>query len=191
MFTRYKPLVRSRICNSKAIHLNFPVHCRHAVHTDFPENPSLYFIAAAIGTAKGEYIEVYHGAVSGSVADAAAIGGIIGRVGDNAAGGRSVVKVTSAMVSAGLNPGGSNKIQGGIFGEVCMDSMAAMDGTEMASLRQTGYASCIATACYISTHLYMMQLAPVQIAHCLYSVPGIIADYSAGLSAACYTCLYR
>lgn len=81
-----------------------------------------------IGTAKGEYIEVYHGAVSGSVADAAAIGGIIGRVGDNAAGGRSVVKVTSAMVSAGLNPGGSNKIQGGIFGEVCMDSMAAMDG---------------------------------------------------------------
>jgi len=76
-----------------------------------------------IGTANGEYIEVCHAAVSGSIADAAVIGGIIGRVSDYA-----VVKAANAMVSAGFNPGGDSKIQGGIFGEVAIGGMAAMDG---------------------------------------------------------------
>ena len=79
-----------------------------------------------IGTAKGEYIEVWHASISGGISNAAVIGGIIGRVEDSS--NRTAVKVTDAMVTAGINPDGNNKIQGGIFGEICVGSMAAMDG---------------------------------------------------------------
>ena len=80
-----------------------------------------------IGTAQGQFIEVYSAAVSNTMSTAAAIGGIIGVVGNSTD--RTVVLVKDAKVSTTLSPGADNKIQGGIFGNVTANSMTAMDGT--------------------------------------------------------------
>ena len=80
-----------------------------------------------IGTAQGQYIEVYNASVSNTISTATAIGGVIGVVGGETE--RTVVLVKDAKVSSTLAPNSDNKIQGGIYGEVCSNSMAAMDGT--------------------------------------------------------------
>ena len=80
-----------------------------------------------IGSAQGQYIEVYNATVNNSISTASSIGGVIGVVGNGAE--RSVILVKDATVSAKWVPGAANKIQGGIFGEVCSNSMAALDGT--------------------------------------------------------------
>ncbi len=83
-----------------------------------------------IGTAEGEFIEVYHvttGQGNNEIRGAGSIGGVIGKVGSDAGG--AVVKVKNAKIASSFSPEGNNKIQGGIFGDIHAGSMAAMDGT--------------------------------------------------------------
>ena len=80
-----------------------------------------------IGSAQGQYIEVYNAVATNTISTATAMGGVIGVVGDGTE--RSVILVKDATVSSKWVPGAANKIQGGIFGEVCSNSMAALDGT--------------------------------------------------------------
>ena len=80
-----------------------------------------------IGSAQGQYIEVYNAVVTNTISTAPAMGGVIGVVGDGTE--RSVILVKDATVSSKWVPAAANKIQGGIFGEVCSNSMAALDGT--------------------------------------------------------------
>lgn len=75
-----------------------------------------------IGTAEGEFIEVYHATVTGGIDTAGTIGGVVGKVGN------AVVKVRNAKVGAALDPQADGQIQGGIFGDILPGSMAALDG---------------------------------------------------------------
>lgn len=79
-----------------------------------------------VGAAKGQYIEVHNSSNSGTVSGADSVGGIFGSVKSNDNTEHTVVKASNVKVDATLKDSSINRY-GGIFGEVCSNSMAALD----------------------------------------------------------------
>lgn len=79
-----------------------------------------------VGAAKGQYIEVHNSSNSGTVSGADSVGGIFGSVKSNDVTEHTVVKASNVQISATLKDSSINRY-GGIFGEVCSNSMAALD----------------------------------------------------------------
>ena len=104
--------------------------------TGTSDSDTARFLGGVMGSACGQYIEVYRANVdggtnngNGNLRRAESLGGVIGRVGDET--GKSVVKVKDVNVvsRANQNTAHSKYAQGGIFGTVNAGSMAVLDGT--------------------------------------------------------------